>query len=794
MSNRGGGLDFSQGHYTDPMASLQQTLGAGGMFAKTLSNMQQFDQDQQKMDMMRADRERQAKLDAENKAEKDAVKKTNADNLDMQRYMMDGQSKYDATDAYNQLEQQGGSKFKEALFKGDAKADDMQAKLGDTIVNEYMNNKTFAPSKMQLANQYALEHGGRGNLNTHQLALISSIEDSAVQAKALIQEKKDALQSQEQTYVASGKRDEYDRKMKLFDLEARGLESDATIRKASSSSSDGTPGSDKFNSGYGNVGNSIYKDIRDSGKEVKDQIAITLKSMQDKNINPAMASAAITRGLELVPGTGIDGIPKQYKFSQPDVSALKGMSAEERLAYDGGKNGVDEIAYAENRKLRDGLFAREAQLIGQGVGANDSQIADVRSKIAKLDRSEGQIYHDENAATWSKFLKDNMDGYVDPAIAQQAKIDKAVGMVSTKVPTSTKTPPSSGTLAGSPIILDKKKDSVLRNFALSSDYNKMDGHQRSSEIQYQAFKLIDSREGTKKDPYSVYNDSLGKATVGTGILVSGLNKYLGHKYDPKSIQDRDAMISYSGEMKNKSIKDAYSQAKELGFSADAIPILASVNYQLGSGWKTEFKQSYALLKKGDYDGAISNLKKSDWNDQTKNRVDDFVEAIEQQKAFSKSGMLDNIKRSSTSDIKSKDVSFDELYGRIGKNVEKSSADIKNNEYLSENTRFFEHPMSKIKILGDAGELETIARRDIASKSYLDTVKSINVIKAQLSSVPNDISTLPAKKRVDAQNKIDSYNKMLDKLKQYESNNNTVGGDSYAEKNGIPLYSALYQPK
>jgi len=98
------GLNFQQGHYQDPLASLQASIGAGSMFAKTLSSMQQFDQDEAKLQMMRQDRDRQAKIDAQNESDRALASKEKEYNLGAEKAVNDTQAK---ADLGNQMFQHG---------------------------------------------------------------------------------------------------------------------------------------------------------------------------------------------------------------------------------------------------------------------------------------------------------------------------------------------------------------------------------------------------------------------------------------------------------------------------------------------------------------------------------------------------------------------------------------------------------------------------------------------------------------------------------------------------------------
>ena len=76
-----------------------------------------------------------------------------------------------------------------------------------------------------------------------------------------------------------------------------------------------------------------------------------------------------------------------------------------------------------------------------------------------------------------------------------------------------------------------------------------------------------------------------------------------------------------------------------------VEALASVNFQLGTGWRRKFPSAWKALKSGNYDEAIDQViyqnpknksKKSAWSTQTPTRVNDFVNAIKELKVEAES--------------------------------------------------------------------------------------------------------------------------------------------------------------
>lgn len=121
----------------------------------------------------------------------------------------------------------------------------------------------------------------------------------------------------------------------------------------------------------------------------------------------------------------------------------------------------------------------------------------------------------------------------------------------------------------------------------------------------------------------VYPDSKGIPTVGIGHkVVPGDNLKLG---DRISDSRKDA---FWREDSAKALTAAQRQAKEAGIAdSDFIIALADVNFQLGSGWKQDHKQTWAFIMKGDYRSAAREAQNSKWYRETPTRVTAFQRAL-----------------------------------------------------------------------------------------------------------------------------------------------------------------------
>lgn len=127
----------------------------------------------------------------------------------------------------------------------------------------------------------------------------------------------------------------------------------------------------------------------------------------------------------------------------------------------------------------------------------------------------------------------------------------------------------------------------------------------------------------------VYRDSLGKPTVGVGHLVLPEdNLSVGDCISDDQVNaflDKDSAWAWNA---------AQSQAAEAGITDSCFIIaLGSVNYQLGTGWRSKFPTTWGLIVNGDYCTAANGLEGSLWNRQTPVRVDDFQRALRDEAAL-----------------------------------------------------------------------------------------------------------------------------------------------------------------
>lgn len=127
-------------------------------------------------------------------------------------------------------------------------------------------------------------------------------------------------------------------------------------------------------------------------------------------------------------------------------------------------------------------------------------------------------------------------------------------------------------------------------------------------------------EGRRKD---VYKDNKGNLTVGIGhkVLPSD-NLRLGDIISDARVDQLYRQDSSSA------MSTARQQATNLGIVSSKIVVaLADVNFQLGNNWGNEFPNTWAALRAGDFNRAITEIQTSLWATQTPERTNNFITAI-----------------------------------------------------------------------------------------------------------------------------------------------------------------------
>lgn len=130
------------------------------------------------------------------------------------------------------------------------------------------------------------------------------------------------------------------------------------------------------------------------------------------------------------------------------------------------------------------------------------------------------------------------------------------------------------------------------------------------------------REG---DESAVYLDSEGLPTVGVGHLLSAEENA---QYPVGTEIPQETRDAWLAEDAQEAYDAAEAQAATLGVTDQAfINALGSVNYQLGTGWNTEHRRTWAHMVAGEWEEAATEAADSTWNTQTPVRVEDFQTAL-----------------------------------------------------------------------------------------------------------------------------------------------------------------------
>ena len=137
-------------------------------------------------------------------------------------------------------------------------------------------------------------------------------------------------------------------------------------------------------------------------------------------------------------------------------------------------------------------------------------------------------------------------------------------------------------------------------------------------------KLV-AEEGEKLKVYQGEKDDKGTLTVGIGhkLTEEELKTFSeGDDVTPEQVQ-----AWYEKDSK-KALGAAKKQAKEIGAdSPEFMSALASVNFQLGTNWKGEHKETWKLMKAGKFEEAAEEAADSEWHGQTPKRVEAFQAAL-----------------------------------------------------------------------------------------------------------------------------------------------------------------------
>ena len=132
------------------------------------------------------------------------------------------------------------------------------------------------------------------------------------------------------------------------------------------------------------------------------------------------------------------------------------------------------------------------------------------------------------------------------------------------------------------------------------------------------------REGKENKTYKDTKDYL-TGGVGHKLTKDEIIKYPLNTTIPQSQIDK-----WLVQDSRKAIDAAKQQAEELQiYDPKFVEALTAVNFQLGTAWNTEHKNTWGFMKDGAFDKAAVEAADSDWYNQTPVRVKDFQKALKQ---------------------------------------------------------------------------------------------------------------------------------------------------------------------
>ena len=134
---------------------------------------------------------------------------------------------------------------------------------------------------------------------------------------------------------------------------------------------------------------------------------------------------------------------------------------------------------------------------------------------------------------------------------------------------------------------------------------------------------IKTQEGFNSN---VYRDSEGYLTAGWGHKLTD-NEIA--QYQEGDTIDQKTLDAWLAQDSSTAYAAAAKQAAELGQSDDPnfIDALADVNYQLGTDWNQDHRNTWSLMKQGKYKDAADEVTNSLWVSQTPKRVQNFQQAL-----------------------------------------------------------------------------------------------------------------------------------------------------------------------
>jgi LysM repeat protein len=147
----------------------------------------------------------------------------------------------------------------------------------------------------------------------------------------------------------------------------------------------------------------------------------------------------------------------------------------------------------------------------------------------------------------------------------------------------------------------------------------------SAQVPQEVIRHIELREGKLEDHRKVYVDTRGYLTAGMGHK---LTKSELARYDEGDTVPMDVLKTWARADTQKAYDAAVAQAREAGVGNQSlVNALTAVNFQLGTSWYTEHKQTWAYIKAHKWEEAADEAADSKWFKQTPVRVKDFQAAL-----------------------------------------------------------------------------------------------------------------------------------------------------------------------
>ena len=120
----------------------------------------------------------------------------------------------------------------------------------------------------------------------------------------------------------------------------------------------------------------------------------------------------------------------------------------------------------------------------------------------------------------------------------------------------------------------------------------------------------------------VYLDSLGKATIGYGHLLTEEDDFV-----EGVIYDKDILEALFEKDFNKAVQGAEELLKDYNIALVAKEIIIEMVFQLGKTGVSKFKKMFDALKNNDYSRAAAEMLNSAWYRQTPSRCEELSELM-----------------------------------------------------------------------------------------------------------------------------------------------------------------------